>query len=91
MSDDEYIAEQLARYNGLFRWECLTDPKRDEAWAKAWKSSITVRILTGSAEYVKVLKNPSQYWETRIWKLGVETMNQLESEQYILGKGFQRV
>jgi hypothetical protein len=46
-------------------------------------------IITGSAQYEKQI-NPSAF-NRPIWKLTVETMKQLDSEQYILQKGFKRV
>jgi glycine betaine/choline ABC-type transport system substrate-binding protein len=46
-------------------------------------------IITGSARYEKELS--MNYWVSPIWKITTETMNQLNSEQYILAKGFKKV
>lgn len=50
---------------------------------------ITARIITGDAEYTKVLNN--NFMRLPIWKICTETMKQLESEQYIFQQGFKRI
>lgn len=49
---------------------------------------IRVRIVHGGGEWVRVLKNPSQWMRTPIWTVTFETMKQMESEQYLRSKGF---
>jgi len=49
----------------------------------------TMRIITGTSEYRKVLLECQK--NVPIWKLGVETVRQLESEQYLQMKGFGKV
>lgn len=49
---------------------------------------LSARIITGNAEYVRDCPNE---WRKTLPKICCETMNQLESEQYILSKGFVRV
>lgn len=51
--------------------------------------TLTVRIITGNAEYIKVLK--TNQLKVPIWKLGFETMKQLESEQWLSQNGFVKV
>jgi hypothetical protein len=46
-------------------------------------------IITGNARYEKPL--PMHYWNVPIWDICTETLKQLHSEEYILGKGFKRV
>lgn len=46
-------------------------------------------IITGSARYEKELS--MNQWVSPIWKICTETNNQLNSEQYILAKGFKKV
>jgi len=46
-------------------------------------------IITGNARYEKVLH--SGYMRSPIWKICTETLQQLNSEQYILQIGFTRV
>jgi hypothetical protein len=50
---------------------------------------LSARIITGKAEYVMELH--LNYMRSPIWKIGCETQKQLESEQYILQKGFKRI
>ena len=45
-------------------------------------------IITGYVRYEKELN--MNYWVSPIWKICTETMNQLNSEQYILAKGFKK-
>ena len=50
---------------------------------------LKAKIITANAIYTKDLKHCQM--TSPIWKITVETMKQLESEQYILGKGFKRI
>jgi hypothetical protein len=49
---------------------------------------ITVRILTANEEWSR--EAPYEVYRP-IWALGFETMNQLESPQYLLSKGFKKI
>jgi hypothetical protein len=46
---------------------------------------LTCAIITGSARYERDCPNE---WRKSFNKIGVETMAQLESEQYLMQKGF---
>jgi hypothetical protein len=46
-------------------------------------------IITGDARYEKDL--PMHYWVVPIWKIGFETANQRNSEEYLLNKGFKKI
>jgi len=63
--------------------------KEQAARKKKWGDmglKLTARIITGSAEYFKELN--LQQMRTGINKICCETLNQLDSEQYILSRGF---
>jgi hypothetical protein len=45
-------------------------------------------IITGACRYEKVLH--LNYMRSPIWKICTETLKQLDSEQYILQKGFKK-
>lgn len=51
--------------------------------------SMRAVIITGDARYEKELS--MNHWMAPIWKICTETMKQLNSEQYILSKGFKKV
>jgi hypothetical protein len=51
--------------------------------------SLKAVILTGGVRYEKELH--WGHFATPIWVLCTETMRQLESEQYILAKGFVKI
>ena len=51
--------------------------------------SMKAIIITGNARYEKEIS--MNHWVSPIWKICTETINQLNSEQYILAKGFKKV
>jgi len=50
---------------------------------------IIARIITGNAEYIKVLNN--NYARSSIAAVCTNTLKQLNSEEYIIQKGFKRI